>query len=167
MVLVLFMASQQGYTGIVKLLLEHNHTVDLCDMDGRSPLFMASQQGHTDIVKLLLEMNSNVDLCDSNGFTPLIESCSNNNTSIIQLLLTHKPNIDAQIYDGGRRNNTGFYACEVGHEDVVRLLLDKGAHTQICRFDGKSPLDSATDNGHTSIVCMVTEHMKKEDLLSY
>ncbi|VDI24403.1 Hypothetical predicted protein [Mytilus galloprovincialis] len=62
---------RNGHTDIVKLLLERNPNVDLCNKDGCSPLFWASAEGHTDVVKLLLERNPNVDLCNKDGCSPL------------------------------------------------------------------------------------------------
>ncbi|MHC4687433.1 MAG: ankyrin repeat domain-containing protein, partial [Planctomycetota bacterium] len=62
------MAAQNGYTEIVKLLLEKNADVNLKrTSDGLTALWMAAQDGHTEIVKLLLEKNADVNLKCTNG----------------------------------------------------------------------------------------------------
>ncbi|CAG2201568.1 unnamed protein product [Mytilus edulis] len=126
----LYWLSQQGHTDIVRLLLEKNPKVDVCNKDGRSPLYWASRNGnthiqvnlgHTDIVKLLLEKDPNVDLCNKDGWSPL---------------------------------NT---ASQQGHTDIVKLLLEKDPNVDLCNKDGWSPLNTASDKGHTDIKVSVRE----------
>ena len=59
------MASQNGHTGIVKLLLEKGANPNLQAYDGYSPLMLSSQNGYSEIVKLLLEKSASVDLQDT------------------------------------------------------------------------------------------------------
>lgn len=47
------MASQEGYTEIVKILIDNEADVNIKTEDGWTALMMASKYGHTDIVKLL------------------------------------------------------------------------------------------------------------------
>ncbi|CAG2202416.1 unnamed protein product [Mytilus edulis] len=148
----LIITCYDGYTDIVQWLLHNNVNVDQCRNDMVTGLIMASQEGHTDI----------------NGFTPLINACDGSYTSIVQLLMKHKPNIDAQTYGGC---NALIFSAANGNLEITQLLVKsnadyKGADTQICRLDGKSPLQIATDNGHASIVVVVSEHMMLDTLSS-
>ena len=43
-----------------------------------------------------------------------------------------------------------YFAAEYGHDDVVRLLLHRGAACRPC--DGFAPLDAAIQIGHTAVV---------------
>ncbi|CAG2225741.1 unnamed protein product [Mytilus edulis] len=142
------MASQEGYTDIVNLLLEknpdvnlcgkneRNPDVNLCNKDGYSPLIMASIGGHTDIVRLLLERNP--DPCDN---TPLGTSYVNNNIimrnspSPVQPLMKHKPDINAQTYDGG---NALYFSARNGNIEITQLLLENNADCNICIHNKQS-----------------------------
>ena len=60
-VTLLYMASQYGYTDIVKLLLAAKADVNVADKNyGATPLWKASWRGHTEIVKLLLAAKADV-----------------------------------------------------------------------------------------------------------
>jgi uncharacterized protein len=56
------MASQNGHTDIVKLLLDRNVALDVKAVNGTTPLMLASQNGYTEIVKLLCEWGSDVNI---------------------------------------------------------------------------------------------------------
>jgi len=44
------------------------------------------------------------------------------------------------------------YACFCGHLEVAKLLVSKGADAHRASRDGKTPLQSAQEEGHTSLV---------------
>ena len=67
----LFVASQDGQTDIVSLLLNANANPNSQRDDGTSPLYIAGQQGHTDIVSLLLKANANPNSQKDDGSSPL------------------------------------------------------------------------------------------------
>ncbi|KAJ0130907.1 hypothetical protein HZ326_26002 [Fusarium oxysporum f. sp. albedinis] len=50
-------------------------------------------------------------------------------------------------------------AAEHGHEAVVRLLLEGGAHTNAAdKIEGRTPLSYAVDNGHEAVVRLLQFH---------
>ncbi len=50
-----------------------------------------------------------------------------------------------------------------GWTEVVRLLLEKGASTDIKTNDGSTPVDQATSEGNIDIVCLFLEHGTNAD----
>ncbi|KAH7215370.1 ankyrin repeat-containing domain protein [Fusarium oxysporum] len=45
------------------------------------------------------------------------------------------------------------------HKAVVRLLLDRGAHTEVAdKIEGRTPLSYAVDNGHEAVVRLLQFH---------
>ena len=57
----LMIASHDGHTEVVKLLLDKGAQVNMQGKDGGSALMIASQNGHTEVVKLLLDKGAQVD----------------------------------------------------------------------------------------------------------
>ncbi len=51
-----------------------------------------------------------------------------------------------------------FVACQKGHVDVARLLLDKGADVNRALENGATPLSVAKSQGHAAIVALLEEH---------
>lgn len=57
------------------------------------------------------------------------------------------------------------YASQNGHQDTVRLLLDKNAQVDTRDRDfGQTPLSRATENGHESIVRLLLDKNAQVDL---
>ncbi len=68
----LMMASQNGHTEVVNLLLANNADVNAADKtNGVTALWMASHNGHTKVVKLLLANKAEVNAAHTDGRTPL------------------------------------------------------------------------------------------------
>lgn len=57
---------------VVRLLLQHNASVNAQSQNGFSPLYMAAQENHDSVVKLLLANGANQSLATEDGFTPLL-----------------------------------------------------------------------------------------------
>jgi hypothetical protein len=49
------------------------------------------------------------------------------------------------------------YACFCGHEGVCRLLLAAGANPRAPARAGKTPLQSAQEEGHAAVIAALTE----------
>lgn len=118
----LFIASRQGDTEIVKLLLEGVPQIDVnsADEDDQTPLYIAAYNGHAEIVNLLLEVGgAKVDKTDKDGNSPLIIASLQGHAKIVKLLLEAGANMDKV----NQYNLTPLYcAAKYGHTKVVQLL---------------------------------------------
>ncbi|CAG2242247.1 unnamed protein product [Mytilus edulis] len=156
-------ASDKGHTDIVKLLLEKNPNVDLCNKDGWSPLNTASKRGDTNIVKLLLEKDANVDLCNNDGLSPL--NTASDKRTYCNSTVTASSNVRDYIselsvgygFDVVVSSSPLHIACFMGRTDIVHCLLNYHVNINITKEDGATPLFYAWEVGHEDIVRLLLD----------
>lgn len=86
----LLYASENGYTEIVKYLIQNKAEIDLKHKDGWTPLMLASQNGHVDIVEYLLSKGAKKHIKNSNGNKAIDMVCwlgNSQNEAVIKTLL--------------------------------------------------------------------------------
>jgi len=71
---------------IVQLLLEKHASVNIQDLNGKSPLMYAAAMGTEEIVTMLLEAGANPNIQDKNGRTALMEAYSKQEAKIAEIL---------------------------------------------------------------------------------
>lgn len=166
----IFVASKNGYTEIVKLLLENGS--DPCMNFWRrvknTPLYEASKEGYIDIVKSLLnygaDPNISIDLCLPYGFlpfvlnkplmhfgdteSPLYAAIDNEHSEVVKILLDHKADPSIKGWD-----DTPLYlAVKKRNSEIVKSLLIQKADPNYVSDYNKPPLYMASENGDTEIV---------------
>ena len=108
---------------IVNSLLKCNSSVNLCDINGYTPLHFACTNGHTDVVQILLDNN-----CDIHSYKSKFDqhdihiACEEGYKDKLEILIKH--NVDINLCGGLRGHTPIQYACLKGHTDIVKLLLD-------------------------------------------
>ena len=124
----LFMASQQGYHDIVKLLLINRASVDITRKDGWTALHLACCKNHEANIKELLEYNANPIAVCFKGETPM-----------------------SMMLENGHQNTSKSLMQRV-HEVYFRKLDEfiNGEECPICLGDITSPTDKdATSKSNT------------------
>ena len=72
---LLMLASEKGYTRIVKLLLELGADVNRKEpYHGRSALWLAASAGYSEIIKLLLNYGADINITDEHNTTLLMDA---------------------------------------------------------------------------------------------
>ncbi|KAE8573437.1 Putative ankyrin 2, isoform AA [Halyomorpha halys] len=98
----LFVASREGHTDVVALLLEDGLGGLRPDVKGRTPLHRSASRGHFEIVKLIREHRANTEMEDKWGFTALNYAASWRghqevigylSTTLLNITLSHYLNI--------------------------------------------------------------------------
>jgi len=170
-VTALVMASQNGHTEVVKLLLENGADVNMkIKLFGETALWLASQNGHAEIVKLLLDKGADVNVKANDeilrqnfvGHFKGYEDCSvtalwmasqNGHPEVVKHLLAANADVNA----ANTINNATplFIASTKGHIEVVKLLLEAKAEINSkSNLAGRddTPLSIAKRMGHKQIV---------------
>lgn len=90
-----------------------------------SALHLAAFNGHQQEVHFLLTVEkSDTNIADSTGTHPLTWSSLNGHYEVAKILLDHGVRVNAQ---GGVHCNALLAACSKGHENIVQVILKRGA----------------------------------------
>lgn len=136
---MLNLAIKDKSTKVTELLINDKRTdVDLSNKYGETPLMIASIEGDLPVVKtLVLQKKAMVNHI---GWTPLHYACSKGNLEVAQFLVTN-----GALVDSPSPGNTTplMMAVQSGNEQLIKLLLDKGADIQLRNTNGLSAIDIA------------------------
>ena len=127
-------ASNSGSVDIMRWLLNRHANANARNWVGRTPLHLATYSMHLNAVRDLLEHNADIDLLSDTGKTPLFD------------LLTH-PNssLEGKIVD------------------IVRLLLEHGADTNIRNCNHTTALHQASSRGWPEVTRLLLSYGAKVD----
>ena len=89
---------------------------------------------------------------DSHGKTALIQAFSRGNVrfEVVKLLLERGSHVNAKDKDDGQ--TALIKSCDLGNTELVRLLLNYSADTNVKDCNGDTALIKASSNGHLEIV---------------
>jgi len=136
---MLVLAIREKSPNVINVLLsDKNIDVDLSDKNGETPVMMASIDGNLPLVKTLV-IGHKAQL-DHIGWTPLHYACAKGQLEVAQFLIAN-----GAIVDSMSLGNTTplMMAVQSGNEQVVKLLLDKGADLQLRNSQGLTAIDIA------------------------
>jgi uncharacterized protein len=143
----------------VRVLLKKHANVEAKDKGGYTALMVAARYGRADIVKMLLDRGAKVDDRNSDGSTALIVAAPSGASTAtgmvftvpsLKVLLDHHSDINAT----NKRGQTALIMA-VSERDtteadqVVRLLLSRGANASARDIHGKTAHDLARKNAYS------------------
>ena len=136
---MLILAIKDRSTNVIDLLLgDPKIDVDLSNKSGETPLMIASIEGNLPLVKTLVLQNK--ALIDHISWTPLHYACAKGHLEVAQFLIANGATVDSLSLG----NTTPLMmAVQSGNEQLVKLLLDKGADLQIRNAQGLTAIDIA------------------------
>lgn len=138
---VLTHAARQGWTEVVKAVLDLGIKADSADVKGKDVLSHAAENGHIAIVKILLRLKVRTDASDMYGRTAISYAASAGQLAVVAALLEADT---AGAHKADREwKSPLFWASLNGRLDVVGFLLEHGAQATV---------NSGTQNGLNSLV---------------
>ena len=171
----LHLASYQGLSGTVALLLKLGADVDAQDDDTMTPLLLVSQAkleplvgDDTRIIKtarLLLEHGASIHVRDKNGDMPLHIASGHGLSGVVSLLLKFGAEVDSQGNDAltplliVSQTQSLLLLPMPGIASPItktaQLLLEHGASTHVRNKNGHMPLHAASYHGFDGIVALL------------
>ena len=136
---MLILAIREKSSNVIDVLLgDQSIDVDLSDKNGETPLMMASIDGNLPLVKTLVI--SHKAQLDHIGWTPLHYACAKGHLEVAQFLIANGAIVDSMCLG----NTTPLMmSVQSGNEQLVKLLLDKGADLQLRNSQGLTAIDIA------------------------
>ena len=151
----LIVASENGHTGIIKLLLECGANVDQKNSSGWTALMKASENSNLEIVEVLLRYGAQVDLRNNGGESALIVAARNCQTELVAKLVR---DCGASIEIENNYGETALMvASSVGCTEVAKVLLDQGAEVDKQDIKERTALVIASFYGHYETVKLLLE----------
>ena len=138
-------ASYAGNDVIVEALLAHGADERVADETGKPPIIYAAAGARFDIVKRLLAQNIDINARYSNDLTLLMwVSGPDENAPEAQAvkIISYLLDAGAHVDDRDDRGRTALMiAAEGGHEEIVNLLVARGADASLKDKAGKRAAD--------------------------
>ena len=141
-------AAFNGDLSLVDLLLSHGADPTLADLGGKVPIVYAAGRGFTPVVSRLLTAGADVNAQYGNKLTVLMWAAGHANdvpvddgVQLVTMLLDKGAAVEARD-DRGR--TALMAAAELGHAEIVDLLLGRGADPRDRDATGKSAADLAS-----------------------
>jgi Ankyrin repeats (3 copies)/Ankyrin repeats (many copies) len=130
-------ATAEGHTDILLLLLEHGADADGRNRSGQTPLYLASRNGTLEAGQCLLDRGADINAENSDGQTPLSGAVYEGHVEFARMLLKRGAKVDVPDNPGG--NTPLHWAVGLAKIEAVRLLLEHGADVNLCNDLGKTP----------------------------
>jgi ankyrin repeat protein len=96
-------------------------------------------------------------------WTPLMEACGEGKAGLVREIVRHMGGQELEETDDQGRTALHWAALS-GHDEVVAVLLDKGAQADIADDLDRTPYMWAASRGHLGVVQMLLQHMEGQGL---
>lgn len=129
---------------------------------GHSALHAASQNGHLEVIKLLIgSKDADLEIEDKDGDKAIHHAAFGNEPKVIEILLSMEGRVlksNLELNSRNKKMQTALHiAVNKGHIDVIKVLLDNGAHTSLQDIDGDTPLHDAITKKYHDIIKLLLD----------
>ncbi|XP_038514213.1 ankyrin repeat domain-containing protein 26-like isoform X3 [Canis lupus familiaris] len=156
----LLKAVQSQDEACVDILLKHGANPDLKDIKGNTALHYAALGDNVTIAQKLLLKKVNMEIRNKDGLTPLLLAINEKKEKMVAFLV-EKANINAVDYT---KRSCLHLACANGHEDMVKLLVDRKCQLNLRDVENTTALLKAVQSQDEACVDILLKHGANPDL---
>ena len=120
---VLTLASRDGSSDVVRLLLDLDVDAHARDKTGKTPLHLATAKEGLGVIQVLPEHKAEVNARNDEGIAPLHEASAERRLHVLRLFVDHGENVDARDNSGKSLYDVAWF----GRQREIGQLLSKGA----------------------------------------
>lgn len=143
-------AAASGDALVVELLLARKASPERSESSAWGPIHLAAGNGHVDVLRHLLLKGANPNSMTKDGQTALHLAVEERRRDCARLLLANSA-AGADIRNATDGDTPLHVASGLGDEQMVKLLLHKGANKDVRNKAGKTAYDLAAENGHAKL----------------
>jgi len=137
-------ACKNGETKCDNTLFGNVVSVNVYNLERKTPLFLAAGEGHQECVELLIRKGGDVNAKDENDCTPLHLSAWYGKFDCLEVLLANGADVDAR---NNEKETPLHIAAKQGHHECAKLLISNGADLNAKDENDRSPLHYAAAIG--------------------
>lgn len=143
-------AASAGELLLVQACLEKGVPVSQADVYGRHPLHYAAINGHAEVCRVLVAASADPVILDLDGYSAIIYAVTNGRTPVVKTFIDQGVSFESPASTNEDLNPLSL-ACQYGHEDIARLLLERGAKI-LPNPAGYWPQHLAAREGHSGVL---------------
>lgn len=148
--------------GVLKLLATEPGQLDSLDIHGRTPLMVAASAGRLELAEALLAKGADTRKMAPNKRSLVYRAAESGNVELLRLLVDkYRLPVDDVDVDQWAPVHV---AAKLGHEAVMRCLLERRAKLNLQTIGGRTPLFVAVGEKHEAVVRLLLQYKAKPDL---
>ncbi|CAC5357850.1 ANK [Mytilus coruscus] len=160
---------------ILEFLIKNGGDPLIINRNGENALHIACKTNYMEYLLLLLQSDESsfiggliqeyLDIKSSSGMTPLSIAYDNRNKEMLKVLILKGADIDKRY--GPQKESLLFKACTDQENDILLLLLENKARTDVYNIDRKTPLYISCFLGYDEITRILLEKNANVNICSY
>ena len=153
----LLLAVEKGDVNMALALLQAGANINAQAANKDTPWLLAGASGRTEILALMVSKGPDFAIRNRYGGNALIPACERGHVSTVELLLTTRIDVN-QVNDLGWTCLLEAVILGDGgkdHQDIVKMVLDKGANPNLADKDGVTPLAHAKGKGQKEVAKII------------
>jgi ankyrin repeat protein len=148
-------AATAGQLKIIEALLRHGADATIAWI-GMTPADVASQNGHDEVAALLKEAERKGPAREQ-ASEAFCDAAKRGDLKAVEKSLSNGVDVDYPCTEGDGTMVALYIASYLGHTEIVKELLSRGANATLVASKGSSSLYAAAQNNHSGVVALLLE----------